>query len=73
MNYELETPPIIPCEPHTKSNLNYADMSHWAKVLHRAGYRQRRCVGCKLYVIWYHRDTEVFLPEITLKKKESSK
>lgn len=60
-----------PCEPHTENKLGYGEMSHWAGVLHRAGYRQRRCVGCGLFKIWYHRDTKQVLTKVTLTTKTS--
>lgn len=37
---------------HAKVSEGYVARSEWMEKKHRAGYRQERCIGCRLFVIW---------------------
>jgi hypothetical protein len=52
------TPLIAPsattpdCEPHTPKPSAYVAHSDWADQMAAAGYVQRKCKGCELWLIW---------------------
>lgn len=40
------------CEPHTPSPRGYLARAEWFGEMAAAGYVQRQCKGCELWMIW---------------------
>ena len=40
------------CEPHTPGPTSYLQWGEWADQKAAAGYVQRQCKGCGLWMIW---------------------